>query len=95
MADAEILLLRQFIVTYKIKSECDYLQGFLQGILTAAGSLARALGPLLVTQLFDHYGPMAAYLSQAASVGVATTVVFVFNRKFIQHIVTREFGVSY
>ncbi|XP_063723292.1 major facilitator superfamily domain-containing protein 8-like [Symsagittifera roscoffensis] len=70
-------------------------QGFLQGILTAAGSLARALGPLLVTQLFDHYGPMAAYLSQAASVGVATTVVFVFNRKFIQHIVTREFGVSY
>jgi len=70
-------------------------QGFLQGILTAAGSLARALGPLCVTQLFDNFGPLAAYLSQAVSTALATIIVIAFNRRFIQHILTREFGVSY
>ncbi|XP_075242678.1 major facilitator superfamily domain-containing protein 8-like [Convolutriloba macropyga] len=70
-------------------------QGFLQGILTAGGSFARALGPLAVTQLFDNFGPLAAYLSQAASCGLATFIVIIFNRRFIQHILTREFGVSY
>jgi ceroid-lipofuscinosis MFS transporter 7 len=32
-------------------------QGFWQGILTSFGSLARTIGPIAVSTLYDGYGP--------------------------------------
>ena len=72
-----------------------WFKGLLQGILTSTGSLARFVGPLVVTQLFDNYGPLVTYVAQGANVAIATLILIIFNRRFIQHILTREFGVSY
>ncbi len=38
-------------------------QGTMMGILTAAGSLARALGPMCVTALYQHFGPTVTFSS--------------------------------
>ena len=50
-------------------------QGVMMGILTAAGSLARALGPMLFSTLYHHYGPTVTF---ATVVGViAVTILFI------------------
>lgn len=50
-------------------------QGVMMGVLTAAGSLARAIGPMGVGFLYQHYGPLVTFSSM---VGLqAATIVFI------------------
>lgn len=50
-------------------------QGVMMGILTAAGSLARALGPMGFSVLYQHYGP---YVTFGTVVGImALTILFI------------------
>lgn len=52
-----------------------FLQGVMMGLLTAAGSLSRALGPMVFSILYQHYGP---YVTFGTIVGmIATTIVFI------------------
>ncbi len=45
------------------------------GLLTAAGSLARALGPMSISALYQHYGP---YVTFGSVVGVlCCTILFI------------------
>ena len=47
----------------------------MMGLLTAAGSLARAIGPMGFTALYEHFGP---YVTFATTVGIfASTIVFI------------------
>lgn len=51
------------------------LQGVMMGLLTASGSLARALGPMSTSMLYQHYGP---YVTFGTVVGVLVlTIVFI------------------
>ena len=51
------------------------------GCLTAAGSLARTLGPVFVSQVYDAYGPRVTFISMCAMI-VLTIVglLFIFRR---------------
>lgn len=47
----------------------------MMGLLTAAGSLARALGPMSTSVLYQHYGP---YVTFGTVVGVLVlTILFI------------------
>lgn len=41
-------------------------QGLWMGYLTATGSLARTLGPIFVSQIYDAYGPRVTFASACA-----------------------------
>ncbi|XP_064404673.1 major facilitator superfamily domain-containing protein 8-like isoform X2 [Halichondria panicea] len=53
------------LISYAIFSKIlgPFPQGTMMGILTAAGSLARALGPMCVTALYQHFGPTVTFSS--------------------------------
>lgn len=44
-------------------SVCLSSQGIWMGWLTAAGSLARTLGPVFVSQVYDFFGPRVTFVS--------------------------------
>lgn len=47
----------------------------MMGVLTAAGSLARGLGPMVLSVLYQHYGP---YVTFGTVVGtLAATILFI------------------
>jgi len=51
------------------------------GLLTASGSLARTLGPVFVSEVYDAYGPRVTFISMI--VEVVLTIVglaLVFKR---------------
>lgn len=57
----------------------------MMGLLTAAGSLARTLGPLFVSTLYEELGPQVTF---AAVVGVvAASIVFmtVFYHRLLSY----------
>ena len=55
------------------------------GFLTAAGSLARAMGPLVITLLYEHKGPAITFATVAGIIGVAIIVLLVFCRRLVPY----------
>jgi dipeptide/tripeptide permease len=51
------------------------------GILFMAGALARTIGPIVVSFLFDNYGPEATWGMEMAVLGVTIGIWVVFYRK--------------
>jgi MFS family permease len=51
------------------------------GILFMAGSIARTIGPIIVSFLFDHYGPEATWGMQILVMGVTILIWVIFYRK--------------
>jgi len=60
-------------------------QGFWMGLLNACGSLARAVGPIVTTQLYTSYGPTKLYLGTAAFTGLSVLVILATYRRLIVH----------
>ena len=61
------------------------VQGTMMGFLTAAGSLARALGPLIITLLYHAKGPAITFATVVALVGVAIVVLLIFSRRLVPY----------
>ena len=49
----------------------------MMGFLTAAGSLARALGPLVITLLYHTRGPAITFATVVGLVGMAIVVLLI------------------
>lgn len=47
-------------------TRCVCVQGVWQGVLTGAGCLSRALGPVFVAAVYARHGPVATFGSTAA-----------------------------
>ncbi|XP_004363322.1 major facilitator superfamily transporter domain containing 8 [Capsaspora owczarzaki ATCC 30864] len=58
-------------------------QGTYMGILTAAGSLARVLGPLFITNAWDAAGPYAAFAPVLGLLVIMTVTALVFYKRLI------------
>lgn len=60
-------------------------QGVMMGVLSSTGSLARILGPIVVGNLYQYYGPRILY----GSVGALILVTIIFNgimyKKLVPH----------
>ena len=61
------------------------MQGFMMGFLTGAGSLARGMGPLLITLLYQHKGPEITFAAVVGLVGFAIIVFLIFYRRLIPY----------
>lgn len=60
-------------------------QGVMMGWLTAAGCLARALGPLYITQLYAEFGPRITF---AVATGIALVMALIaswYYKRFVPH----------
>ena len=53
------------------------------GWLTAAGSLARTLGPVFVSQVYDAYGPRITFISLICIIAITITVFAIFFKKLV------------
>lgn len=58
-------------------------QGTMQGIMLMSGSLARTLGPLLVSWLFQVYGPIPVWGLELGTLGVTLVLWIVFYRRLV------------
>ena len=61
------------------------VQGTMMGFLTAAGSLARAMGPLLITILYQHKGPAITFATVVGVIGVSIIVLLLFCRRLVPY----------
>ncbi|KAL5011895.1 hypothetical protein ScPMuIL_010446 [Solemya velum] len=52
-------------------------QGTMMGLLTAAGSLARTVGPIYVSEMYDTFGPRVTFSSVSGLI-VFTVIVMIF-----------------
>ena len=61
------------------------MQGTMMGFLTSAGSLARGMGPLLITVLYQLKGPAIAFATVVGMVGVTIIVLLIFYRRLVPY----------
>lgn len=53
----------------------------MMGMLTSIGSLARALGPIVVSYLYGLYGPRVSFLFLIGMIVIALTIIaFTYKR---------------
>lgn len=55
----------------------------MMGMLTASGSLARTLGPVFVSQIYDAFGPRVTFLTMASVVLCTLIGVLVVFRRLV------------
>ena len=53
------------------------------GILFMAGSIARTIGPLVVSFLFDHYGPEVTWSIQMIFLGITIPIWILLYGKIV------------
>ena len=61
------------------------MQGTMMGLLTSAGSLARGMGPLLITLLYQHKGPEITFATVVGLIGLAIIVFLIFYRRLVPY----------
>lgn len=57
----------------------------MMGILTASGSLGRAVGPMLVTTLYQHFGPTVTFSFVVGIIAVAIVFLLVMARRLVPY----------
>lgn len=55
------------------------------GLLTAAGSLARALGPMSTSVLYQHYGPYVTFTTVVGVVALTILLILVCSPRLIPY----------
>ncbi|XP_053400185.1 major facilitator superfamily domain-containing protein 8-like isoform X2 [Mercenaria mercenaria] len=60
-------------------------QGLWMGWLTASGSLARALGPVFVTQVYDAFGPRVAFSAMTAIIIIAIITLLIIYKRLVPY----------
>ena len=68
------------------------LQGTMMGVLTAAGSLARSLGPIFVSTLYDNTGPEVTFAAVVGIVAASIVVMTVFYYRLVPYGSQRSCG---
>ncbi len=62
-----------------------HTQGTMMGVLTAAGSLARFLGPIFVSNLYHSQGPLITFAAVDGIIGVSIVVLLVFSWRLVPY----------
>ncbi len=57
----------------------------MMGVLTSAGSLARGMGPLLITLLYQHKGPAIAIATVVGIVGASIIFFLIYYRRLVPY----------
>lgn len=75
------------VLCYSIYSKIlgPFRQGAMMGWLTAAGSLARSLGPLFVSFLYHATGPTVTFSVVVGIVGASILLLLIFCRRLIPY----------
>ncbi|KAK6026369.1 hypothetical protein OSTOST_07688 [Ostertagia ostertagi] len=61
----------------------DEAKGTMQGIMLMSGSLARTLGPLLVSWLFQVHGPLPVWGIELGTLGATLLLWLIFYRRLV------------
>ena len=57
----------------------------MMGLLSAAGSLARALGPMTTSTLYQHYGPTVTFTAVVGVFGVTILFILVCSPRLVPY----------
>jgi hypothetical protein len=57
----------------------------MMGLLTSIGSLARALGPIVVSYLYGAYGPRVSFIFLIVLVNSALILIAFFYKRFNEY----------
>ena len=65
-------------------------QGTWMGILNSCGSLARAVGPLVMSELYENFGPRTVFIAAASFTTMSLGVLGVMWPRLVPHVAQRE-----
>ena len=60
-----------------------FVQGFWMGLLTTSGSLARVVGPIFVTVIYEQYGTYLTFSLVTGSLVLTTLMFIITYRQFV------------
>ena len=63
----------------------------MMGIITAMGSLARTVGPLFVTFLYDQLGPQITFATADGIIALAIIILMVFCYRMVPYGQKRQY----
>ena len=64
---------------------CALVQGMMMGVLTAAGSLARVVGPMFVTFMYDKLGPQITFATIDGIVFTAIILLMIVYYRLVPY----------
>lgn len=73
------------LVVTNIPPPYHHTQGVMMGWLTAAGSLARSLGPIFVSFLYHQFGPLVTFSAVDGIVAVSILLLFVSRYRLVPY----------
>lgn len=75
------------VMSYAIFSKLlgPFPQGVLMGFLTAAGSLARSIGPIFVSYVYTHLGPQITFAILDGYIGVVIILAVLFYTRLVPY----------
>ena len=75
------------VMSYTIFSKLlgPFPQGVLMGFLTAAGSLARSIGPIFVSYIYTHLGPQITFAILDGYIGVVIILAVLFYTRLVPY----------
>ena len=73
------------VIVFAVKPFLSFPQGVMMGILTAAGSLARSLGPLFVSNLYYNTGPLITFAAVDGIVMLSIVILLVFAHRLVPY----------
>lgn len=57
----------------------------MMGLLTAAGSLARMVGPMFVTYMYDRFGPQVTFATIDGIIAAAILLLMTFYYRLVPY----------
>ncbi|KAI6654608.1 hypothetical protein LOD99_1004 [Oopsacas minuta] len=84
------------VMSYSMFSKLlgPFPQGLMMGFLTAAGSLARSIGPIFVSYVYMHTGPQITFAILDGYIGIVIILSVIFYKRLVPykytHILTSE-----
>ena len=62
-----------------------HTQGMMMGWLTASGSLARTLGPIFVSSLYHHVGPLITFSTVDGIIAASIVLLLVSGHRLVPY----------
>ena len=81
----------------KLKSpppHTPHTQGMMMGWLTASGSLARTLGPIFVSFLYHHLGPLITFSTVDGIIAASILLLLVSRHRLIPYKLPPSFSAT-
>lgn len=71
-------------------NDAYFLQGLMMGLISAAGSAGRTVGPLILANVYYADGPRATFVMCIGIISLALVILLVFYKRIVPYSIYRQ-----